>query len=62
MSVGGLGEPSRSCVAAGAARLQEAATVSAVSLTANEFPGGGAAACVFQWVFGCVLEGQRLHG
>lgn len=36
-----LGEPSRSCVAASAARLQEAATVSAVSLTANEFPGGG---------------------
>lgn len=62
VSVAGLGEPSRSCVPAGPARLQEAAAVSAVSLTANEFPGEEAAACVFEWVFGCVSEGQRLHG
>lgn len=43
--------------------VQEMASVSAVSLMANEFPGGGVVAtnaCVFVCV--CVFGWQRLHG
>lgn len=39
---------------------QETATVSAVSLTANEFPGGGVVAvyvCVYECVCLCILKG-----